>query len=221
MIKILSGFGWLRNSFVASVMIAAAFMVSSATSASAVVYYFTDDHCSGGCGTPPFGSVTLIQNGTQVDVTVSLNAGYSYVQTGAGNFQVFKFNATDVVVGDISIDDHSPQTLVASTGTYDGNGTGFFGFGIACPLCGTGGSNAFTGNIVFHIADAVIADLTVANDKGFLFASDVLAPNGNTGPVAVVPGPTMGGGIAGLIMGFGALLAWRRRQKGAAATIAA
>jgi len=163
-------------------------MLATPTSLHAVTYNFTSDHCTGGCGTAPFGTVTLTQNGTTVDVTVHLNTGYSYVKTGSGDFQNFKFNGTGVALGDITVDAHTPA-LVAATGAFNGDGTGNFTFGINCPSCGNGGSGDFTSDITFHVANATIADLTAANNLGNLFVADVLAPNGNTGPIDVSTGP--------------------------------
>src|SRR4026207_1154029 len=128
-------------------------LLAAAPSALAISYHFTSDHLTGGAGTPPFGNVPLIQNGANVDVTVDLADGYSFVKTGSVDFQAFKFNATGVVLADITIDAHTP-TLVASTGAFNGNGTGEFAFGINAPTQGSGGSDPFTDNIVFHVADA-------------------------------------------------------------------
>src|SRR5207253_11432675 len=53
-----------------------------------------------------------------------------WAQTGAGDFQLFKFNATGVVVGDISVTQtFASQTLQANTGAFNGDGTGAFTFG--------------------------------------------------------------------------------------------
>src|SRR5438046_1087956 len=70
------------------------------------VFNFTSDHCTGSCGPAGtiFGTVTLIQNRTTVDVTVPLNPPYEFAKTGAADFQAFKFNATGVVLNDISVD---------------------------------------------------------------------------------------------------------------------
>jgi hypothetical protein len=165
----------------------AATFIGGASSAKAtpIVYDLTIDHCTGGCGTAPFGNISLNQNGTTVDLTVHLNAGNQFVLTGAGDFQDFKFNATGVVLADITVDAHAPA-LTADTGTFNGDGTGSFGFGITCPSCGNGGSGAFTPDIVFHVANATIADLTAPNNDGFIFVADMLsAQTGNTGPVGV------------------------------------
>src|SRR5262245_40277371 len=48
-------------------------------------------------------------------------------------FQLFKFNATGVVVGDITVvQTFAGQTLQANTGAFNGDGTGPFSFGISC-----------------------------------------------------------------------------------------
>jgi len=188
----------------AGLLAGVALVVALQAHATPIQYNLTSDHCTGGCGAAPFGSVTLTQNGATVDVTVSLALGYSFVKTGAADFQNFKFNGTGVAVGDITVDPHAPA-LVAATGAFNGDGTGDFAFGINCPSCGNGGSGAFTPPIMFHVANATIADLTAPNNLGNVFVADVLAPNGNTGPVdATTPVPEPGAaamlliGVAGL-----------------------
>ena len=58
--------------------------------ADVVTYVFTSDHCdpnSSGClppGASNMGSITLTQNGANVDVHVALAAGFGFVATGAG-----------------------------------------------------------------------------------------------------------------------------------------
>ncbi|HEV8533167.1 MAG TPA: hypothetical protein VGT00_17215 [Methylomirabilota bacterium] len=69
-------------------------LIAAAPSAQAVTFDLTEDHCSGGCGSPPFGTVTLTQNGTTVDVTVDLSGTNAFVKTGAADDMAFKFNAT-------------------------------------------------------------------------------------------------------------------------------
>jgi hypothetical protein len=179
-----------------------------AVPANAISFNLTSDHCTGGCGTAPFGVVTLTQNGTTVDVTVDLFNGNLFVKTGAADFQDFKFNAIGVVLADITVDAHIPA-LAAATGAFNGDGTGNFAFGINCPSCGNGGAGAFGADIVFRVASATIADLTAPNNLGNVFVADILSSTtGNTGPVDAtvpnVPEPAslllLGSGLAGLGM---------------------
>jgi PEP-CTERM motif len=192
-----------------SLVLSAAVLLLGAGSARAISFEFTSDHCTGGCGTAPFGTVTLNQNGANVDVTVHLFSPNFFVKTGAGDFQAFKFNAAGVILGDITVDQTvALQTLAAQTGAFNGDGTGMFTFGIACTTCGNGSGDSFNDDIVFHVASATIADLTAGNNLGNLFVADILSDaagggTGNTGPVDVpVPEPVtaalFGLGLVGL-----------------------
>jgi hypothetical protein len=191
----------LRRSLLAIVLLFGAGSAQAST-----IFELTSDHCTGGCGTPPFGTVTLTQNGGNVDIVVALFDSHQFVKTGAADFQNFKFNGVDVVLGDITVDVHIPA-LVAATGAFNGDGTGDFEFGINCPSCSNGGSGAFSDDIVFHVASATIADLTVPNNLGNVFVADILSgETGNTGPVDATvaipePGPALLFGIGSLLAG--------------------
>lgn len=158
--------------------------------AKAVSYDITVDHSSGsGLGTAPYGTVKLTQNGTGVDFVVSLTSGYGFVLTGAADFMDFKFNATGVVVGDITVVQNvTGVTLSAKTGSFTGDGTGSFAFGITgSPDQGNGGSGKITGiDLKFNVANSAIADFTTPNADGFIFVADLISPDGKaTGPAAV------------------------------------
>jgi len=178
-------------------------LLVAATSAQAISYDLTSDHVSGtgGAGTPPFGTVTLTQNGTSVDFNVTLTAGYSFVLTGAADNQYFKFNAIGVTVADITVTQNfSGFTLAAATGAFSGDGTGDFTFGITSNH-GTGGSPPlYGGPVLFSVANSTISDFTTANNLGNVFVADILAPNGNTGPVdASTPNVPDGGSTIALL----------------------
>ena len=208
----------LRASLILAVGLLSAGLLLASTSAHAITFDLTSDHCTGGCGDPGtiFGTVTLTQNGTTVDVIVDLNdPTYKYAKTGAVDFQAFKFNGTGVALGDITVDAHTPA-LLAATGTFNGDGTGDFSFGINCPSCSNGGSDAFGNNIAFHVANATIADLTAANNLGNIFVADVInTVTGITGPVDV-SGPPVTAAEPGTLLLLGSALvsvvawSWRR-----------
>src|SRR5262245_56760496 len=68
-------------------------LIATATQVQAVTFGLTSCHVDGGCGTQTsFGTVTLTQNGASVDFVVSLAGGNRFVQTGAADQQLFKFN---------------------------------------------------------------------------------------------------------------------------------
>ena len=195
-------------------------LLAAAPSAQAISYDITSDHATGGLGTPPFGTVTLLQNGANVDITVDLAAGYSFILTGAADFQDFKFNGVGIALGDITVDQNAIYPLVATTGAFNGDGTGEFDFGIT----GTGQPNGLAGgfntDIVFHVANATIADLTVPNNLGNIFVVDLYSvATGNTGPADVTapgtPRNVPDGGATVMLLGVGlaALGAGRRLLK--------
>src|SRR5262245_18711469 len=117
-----------------SLILSGAVLLLGAGSARATtIFDLTSDHCTGGCGTPPFGTVTLDQSGANVDITVHLFSPNLFVRSGAADFMAFKFNAIDVVVGDITVDQTvAGETLAPQTGALNGDGTGLFAFGIQC-----------------------------------------------------------------------------------------
>jgi hypothetical protein len=164
--------------------------------------------------------VDVTQVGANVHIVVDLANGppnaTSWAQTGAADFQLFKFNGTGIAVGDISVvQTFAGQTLQGNTGAFNGDGTGNFLFGIGCTTCGNG-ALGITSNLDFTIANATIAELTAPNALGNIFVADVFSgQTGNTGPVDVhaVPGPIAGAGLPGLLFGCGVFFARRRRQQ--------
>jgi hypothetical protein len=198
----------------ATTMVALLFLLTlgasraSANTITSETFQFTSCHITGGCGTAPYGSVTLTQVGTSVNVVVSLEAGAYFVSTGSGGNppQVFKFvglSPTTILASDITITSPTSPALVANfyPSGIDGDGTGLFDFGISCPSCKQGGAGKFAGPIDFTVANATISQLTVANSLGFVFVADVLLPNGNTGPIDASTGVVPDGGVTLMLLG--------------------
>jgi len=186
----------------------------------------------GSCGTATsFGTVTLTQTGTSVDFAVSLSDSNQFVLTGSADNQYFKFNATDVTTGDITVTQNVTPHLIADTGSFNGDGTGNFTFGITCsPItantpCATGGGAALPvgTTLDFSVANSTISDFLIDSGKGNFFVADILcgpvATSGctGTGPVDVaVPAPIIGHGLfvllaIGSVLGGSKLLENRKK----------
>lgn len=184
--------------------------------ASADTFTFTSCHVSGGCTGTSFGTVTLTQNGANVDVTVALAAGIQFIDTGAGDEQYFKFNDTSSGTTTVTENSSAIQFNVSNPlGTFCGDGGGCYAYGIG-PQGAPNGNTPISGPISFTINNTTIANLTTLNDLGQIFVADVIfTGSGNTGLVDVSGGGTSvpdGGSTAMLLgsalLGLGAL---RRR----------
>jgi len=214
-----AGSAWI----VFAVAILGVALIATATPAQAIDFNLTSCHVTGGCGTQTvFGTVTLTQNGANVDFVVSLAGGNRFVQTGSADQQLFKFNGAAGAGNIINEATANPLNAVPGglqgfAGAFNQPNTGNFGFGIACATdpCNGGSTPVFTG-LTFTVTNATIAQLTVPNNLGNIFVADVLiASNGLTGPVdvtgpGVVPEPTTLLMVGTALVGLGA--GWRRRQ---------
>ena len=108
---------------------AAALTLAAAALPAAAQYAFnvTDVGAFGG---PTYGTVTLTQNGSNVDFQIDLRGDMNFLTTGGHN--VFAFNGSDVATGRYrQYRDASTQTFKAIVpGTNPPFGS--FGFGIVC-----------------------------------------------------------------------------------------
>lgn len=157
------------------------------------------------CGSGPFGTVTLSQDGANtVLVTETLASGVGFVQTGAGDALAFSITGdpaiaiTNLTAG--FVQDSSPKS----------SPYGPFNYGISCgTACGSGGSSPYFGTLSFDVNAAGLTPGSFTTTGGYMFASDIIdnnvdgKPTGNVaGAGSTVPEPTtlsmLGAGLLGL-----------------------
>lgn len=196
---------------------AAITLAASALPALGVTVYDFNSTQVAGFGAPSYGTVTLTQNGSDVDVNVTLAAGLNFVTTG-GPHDLFAFNATGVVLGDITgLSVFGGGTLQAVVPGAD-TPFGTFNFGINCTSCANGGPGQQNDPMTFKVLNALESDFALLSTGGSpnaYFAADLIKTEGGaTGAVgaitAAVPEPeTYALMLAGIgMMGF---MAKRRR----------
>ena len=147
------------------------------TSASATTIFTLDN--SGCCGTGPFGTVTLTDTGSGIDVLVNLAAGVGFVKTAsnpANSFDALMFNlagnpalAVTFITAGFIVDPTAPP--------IHADGSGSWQYGIKCDTaCGTGGSAPYAGPLEFVITTAGLTEasfIATAASNGNYFAADV------------------------------------------------
>ena len=187
--------------------------LASTARASSITYTLTEDGCSGGCGTAPYGTVTLTTDpslANTVDVSETLFNGDEFVKTGNHDAITFNTDVTPITITDIT----TGYTVDSSPSNPPYNP---FGYGISCSGCGPGASSPLGGTLSFDVtgpAGFSINDF-VANAGGTFFASDIIGTTGNTGAVgalkpSAVPEPSQTFLLLGLMLvGFVAM----RRSK--------
>lgn len=171
-----------------------------------------DFNTSASNGSGPFGTVLLTQlNDTTVEISVTLNSvlfpGIGFVN--ASGKEALDFN----ILGNPDINVTNLTAGFSFPGVQlDAPPYGTFMYGVHCDVCGNGGSNPYTGPLLFDVS-TVGGNLSIydfsANSAGAFFATDIIA-NGATFDVAAeLPEPgtfwLMGGALA--LLG---LFAWNR-----------
>ena len=152
--------------------------VFGADTAQAITYDLTQDNCTHGCstGVTPFGTVQVLQNGQNLDFTVSLSNPYIFQ----------KSTGLDAFVFGLSVGSSANITNLASGFSIDTSlpkhedGFGDFLFGVKKGA--TGGTS-----LTFTFTNALLANLVLSTGGGTaaFFAADIFG-NGNTGPVGAL-----------------------------------
>lgn len=172
---------------------------ASASASADTIYTLTQDGCTGGCGAGPFGTITLSQSGSNVDVSLVLNPtlvannNERFASSGAGNSLAFNVqNATAADIVNIS-SGFQLGDVPASASTF-----GNFLFSVTCidpTACHGGQAGNTDGPLTFTVLNASISDF-IANANGYFFASDIAMTFGrstNTGNVGALGTTTQTG----------------------------
>jgi len=131
---------------------------------------------SGLSGTPgPYATVTYVLNGSNIDVTVQMNAGFAAFGQGGGNNGIFGFN----VVGSTAGLNITNMVGVNAFNAAGGQMDGFGNFDVTLDCC--------------NPANAVTSfSFTVSRTGGFSSASQLFEANANGVHFAIHIAPTNG-----------------------------
>jgi|SRR5579862_511513 len=148
-----------------------------------------------GCGTGPFGTVTVLTDGANVDVTVTLNSGFYFTDSGGAGKALYFDLAGSLPTSDIVnltpgfvLDPASNPGHNTIGGTFDAS-TGDWEYAIECseslpnnePCPGkAGGSSADATTFSFTVDGASVSTF-INNGSGFMFASSIFSSAANNG----------------------------------------
>jgi PEP-CTERM motif-containing protein len=150
-------------------------------------YSLTTDHCTGGCGAAPFGTVDVTQAGTDtVQVDVTLTPGNQFVRTGfPGSFAFDLVGNPAISVSDLTA---GWSLLSENAGSLHFDGFGNLDYALVCTVCGNGASHPLPGPVSFEVTAAGLTpanfqELSSGGSAQVYFVTDLLGTTGNTGPL--------------------------------------
>jgi hypothetical protein len=177
--------------------------------AHALTFAFDIDHCLT-CGPPPFGTVTLLQAGSNVTVDVDVRPNELSRAEGLRTFSYNLTQASATATGATS------GFNVLANGPFVFDTFGTFNHSINC---GVGAAFECLGHLAFTVNNVTLASFipSVGGSPSVYFGAYIEGANTEfTGPVGAsvaVPGPVIGAGLPGLMAACGALLMMARRRR--------
>src|SRR5262245_16422600 len=178
----------LRNLLVGAVALLTP-LVTGSTASYAISYDFGLDFSTGSAlGTPPFGTITLTQNGANLDVSVTLcriatgcAANYTFAQTGSGDALDFNLatpanlTITNLTGGFTFLNAANSPPGSSFNPLRDADGTGDWQYAIDCTTCSGGNpNNPFSFSFTIANLSLGAGFLPFAlNNNNLLFATDI------------------------------------------------
>jgi hypothetical protein len=148
----------------------------------------------------PFGSVTLTQSGTSVNVDVVLNFGSRFIESANGGGELFLFNDSlaGSTITNVTAAPNTPAGLLTGfTNLAVSTSGGTFTASVECVVATQcdGASTPDMTSLSFTVTNATVAQLEVPNAAGNAFFADILAPTAAPEPATLA---VLGVGLAGL-----------------------
>jgi hypothetical protein len=201
-----------------------ALSLGAAGMANATVYTFTQDACTGTCGTGPFGTVTVTPDGAlanTLDFAVQLFGTETFHDTDDKNHHALTFD----LVGNPTITISGLGAPFTTNGTQAAGSTPAPSFGSWDYVINLPKGSADPSSFSFKATGTapLTLDFNTVGANHIYFASDIVGANGNTGNVGAT---LLAGGVpepaswALMLIGFGSLGAALRHRRSQALVLA-